>query len=431
MKQFDSAGVDKSSLRISYLFPQFPVLTEVFAVSDILALRAQGHQVVVHTVKPRRTDEPMRLRTCGVTGDIPIHRPSLRGVLRWPITVWKMRSQASYLLCQVITRGKGAPATALTALLAIPRVLEIAEEIREFDADIVHVFWSRHAGMVLPILGRLGSRSTRSAFVGAYDLVANDFLVDMTLGWSEVAFSHAETNRSYLESKVPRSIPVKIVHRGIPLMSLDASIIRDPDFWLTASSLTLSKNVEAVLRTFALARRSRPDLTLVIFGEGPDRSRLEQCSHELGCSGAVRFGGHVQRQQLFRHMQQAAVFLMLSKKPSERLPNVVKEALWAGCSVISSKSEGIEELLPDSGIGQVIDPDDARAVADAVRRVLSETSDEGGRRRLRARKLITERFSNERSMREYVTAWRAAMYPELSDGAIASIRSINSSIDQS
>ena len=401
-----STRVDVTSLRISYLFPQFPVPTEVFAVSDILALRAQGHRVVVHTIKPRRSDEAKRLRICDVPSDLLIRRPSLRRAMRWPFLIWKMRAPAAYLFGQIIRRGMQSPATALTALLTIPRVLEIAREIRELDADVVHVFWSRHAGMVLAVLGLLGSRANRSAFVGAYDLVADDFLVDLTLDWSQVVFSHAEANRAYLKGKVPPDIPVNIVHRGIPLIPRDDSLVRDPDLWLTASSLTPAKNVEGVLRAFALARRSRPKLALAIYGEGPDRSRLEQCSRELGCSHAVRFGGHVRREDLFRQMQQAAVFLILSKKASERLPNVVKEALWAGCAIVSSKSEGIEALIPGRDIGHVIDPDDASAVAGAVQSVLAETPDQADLRRRCARELISTSFSSDLGMREYAAAWR-------------------------
>ncbi|RYD75712.1 MAG: glycosyltransferase, partial [Verrucomicrobiaceae bacterium] len=274
------------------------------------------------------------------------------------------------------------------------------------DMDVVHVFWSRHAGMVLAVLGRLGMRARRSAFVGAYDLVADDFLVDVTLGWSDVVFSHAEANRAYLERKVPRNTPVHIVHRGIPLIAPDDSLVRDPNLWITASSLTPAKNVEGVLQAFALARRLRPELTLAIYGEGEDRSRLEQCSRDLGCADAVRFGGHVRREELFREMQQAAVFIMLSKKASERLPNVVKEALWAGCALISSNSEGIEALIPDTAIGHVIDPDNASAVDAAVQSVLAETPDQANLRRLGARELIATHFSSELGMRQYVAAWR-------------------------
>lgn len=400
---------DQPSLRISYLFPQFPISTEAFAVSDIGALRALGHQVVVHTVKARRRGEAEYLRSSNVPADLAIHRASLRGALRWPLLVWKMRAEAVYLVRQIASGTLKPLGTRASALLCIPRVLEMAGEIGKLDADIVHVFWSRHAGMVLSVLGQRRSRSLRSAFVGAYDLIADDFLVDLALGWSEVVYSHAETNRAYLEAKAPGGTPVRIILRGIPLMTPDPAIVRDPALWVTASALSVPKNVEAVLQTFAQARSSRPDLKLEVFGDGPDRRRLEQCSQQLGCADAVRFRGHVEREVLFGHMQRAAAFLLLSKKPSERLPNVVKEALWAGCAIISSRSEGIEELVPDSQIGLVIDPDDADARTTAMQTILQETQDQAALRRDRARTLIAERFSNQLSMGEYVAAWQAVL----------------------
>lgn len=147
----------------------------------------------------------------------------------------------------------------------------------------------------------------------------------------------------------------------------------------------------------------------MVFGEGPDRDRLRQCAASLGCSEAVRFMGHVGRNELFAHMTRAGTFILLSKKPSERLPNVVKEALWAGCAVLASNSEGIEELVPDSGIGLVVDPDDPRALSEAVDSVVSETEEQASKRRRRAREHIADRFSSERNMGRYVAAWRAAI----------------------
>jgi glycosyltransferase involved in cell wall biosynthesis len=401
---------DRASLRISYIFPQFPVITQVFAVSDIAALRAQGHEVVVHTIKVPRSNEGAWLRRTSVPSDLPIRRPSFVGALRWPSLLWKRRAQVAYLVRRIAAQARSEPAAVVTALLSIPRVLEIGQEIEAGKADVVHVFWSRHPGMVLPVLAQSGSTAVRSAFVGAYDLVADDFFVDLTLAWSDLAFSHAETNRTYLQRRAPLGMPVHIIHRGIPLMERAVNIARDPKLWLTASSLTVAKNVEGVLRTFAQARGKRPDLRLDICGEGPDRARLEQICRQIGCFEAVTFRGHVERVELFRHMQRASVFLLLSKKPSERLPNVIKEALWAGCAIVSSPSEGIEELLPaDSRIGHIVDPDDHLAVAQAVHAILSEGDQDAQDRKERAGKLISERFSNDLSMRRYVAAWQDSM----------------------
>ena len=227
---------------------------------------------------------------------------------------------------------------------------------------------------------------------------------------AKTIFSHAEANRDYVERRAPAGALVRIVNRGIPLPPL-AEGTRDRFRFVTASALTPSKNVDGVIRAFAEALKQEPRATLRIFGDGEDRARLEQVARGLKCEAAVTFAGHVSRRALFDEMQRAGVFLLLSTKKSERLPNVVKEALWAGCSVISSNSEGIEELIPDEGIGRVVDPRDEAAVSAAMASVLDETDQAAENRRSRARELIRERFSSEKSMQRYVDAWREAMAP--------------------
>jgi len=81
--------------------------------------------------------------------------------------------------------------------------------------------------------------------------------------------------------------------------------VRDPFRWIAASSLIRPKNVEAVLKAFAVAREREARLILDIFGDGPDRSRLENVALELGCSESVKFRGHVRRQALFAELEKA------------------------------------------------------------------------------------------------------------------------------
>jgi glycosyltransferase involved in cell wall biosynthesis len=394
-------------LRIAYLFQQFPVLTETFAVSDIAALIAQGHQVSVYTIKftPRR--ERLLRETLGVPCEWSIHRPSLAGALSWPRILWRWRGEAAWLFRRIVRQWKSAPITCIQALLCIPRLVEIAGHVADHQYDVVHAFWSRHVGLVLPLLKQRGATALRTSFVGAYDLVANDFILDLTAQAADVLFSHAEANRCFLEHKAHSAASIAIIHRGIPLMPRGAPDARDPFRLVTASALVQSKNVERIVRSFAEVHAEEDRLRLEIYGDGPERPRLERIARELGCSTAVEFKGHVSRDALFERMQAASIFLLLSKKPSERLPNVLKEALWAGCAVISSNSEGIEELIPDASVGIVVNPDDQQAITEKVRKLLRESAAESEARRQRAGAFIAANYSSEASMRRYVDAWRS------------------------
>ena len=90
------------------------------------------------------------------------------------------------------------------------------------------------------------------------------------------------------------------------------------------------KNQEALIRCFAKV----PDhhgWKLQVIGDGPDRSRLERLSDELGVSQSVQFLG--QRKDVDRLLQKAKIFAFTSL--TEGFPNALAEALAAGCACIS------------------------------------------------------------------------------------------------
>ena len=410
-------------LRISYLVQQFPIPTQTFAVSDVDALIAQGHHVSVYTLKPPRQHERLLSRSCRVPSQLRVHRPSWKGARTWPKLMWR-RGHAAWLVKHILRHWRSAPIICLQALLCIPRILEIAEQVSRSKSDVVHAFWSRHVGLVLPILKIDNVPSIRSAFVGAYDLIADDFIVDLTAEAAEILFSHAEVNRPFLERKVSSEALIEIVHRGIPLMDAVPVERRDRLRLVTASALVRSKNVEAIIRGFAEASAEESGMTLQIYGDGPDRPRLERLAQQLTRPASVTFAGHVPRDELFVAMQSASIFLSLSKKPSERLPNVVKEALWAGCAVISSDTEGIQELVADPSMGMIVQPDDTQGIARAISRVLTESQSDAERRREQARAFIAAHYSSAASMRSYVKAWLSRMQSRgLSPGDGARLKS--------
>ena len=398
MNDTPASSRQSAPLRIAYLLSQYPVPTQTFAQSDIAALRALGHSVAIFTIKPALP---------GVQREAEVDYPGVRSLLRWPSALLRCRAALPRLLAAIFAQLVRSPTAALTALACLPRAAEVADTIMRGRYDVVHLFWARHAALVLIMLQHAKARPVRSVFVGAYDLVADDFIVALALEAAEFAVSHAEINRAYLTRAAPPGVPTAIIRRGIPLIAHDSAAVREAGLWITASALVPDKNVAGVIRMFAAAHAVDAGLRLEIYGDGPERARLEAQCAVLACAGAVKFAGHVERAALFAAMQRAGLFVLLSKKASERLPNVVKEALWAGCYVISSRSAGIEELLPDAGLGLVIDPDDEAQTAGAIRALAGRDWPSEASRIARAQDFIARHFAATTSMAAYVRHWDA------------------------
>jgi phosphatidylinositol alpha-1,6-mannosyltransferase len=130
------------------------------------------------------------------------------------------------------------------------------------------------------------------------------------------------------------------------------------------------------------AARLRPDVQLVIAGDGRDRTRLERRARATA-PGRVRFLGAVPDDELPALYACADVFAMPCRErwlglEAEGFGIVFAEAAACGVPAVAGKSGGSSEAVTDGETGFVVEPR-AHAVRDALDRLLA---DAGLRRRM-------------------------------------------------
>ncbi|MGA2760485.1 MAG: glycosyltransferase [Candidatus Cybelea sp.] len=128
----------------------------------------------------------------------------------------------------------------------------------------------------------------------------------------------------------------------------------------------LAKEKSLKLLFEALARANDPSLKLVVAGDGPLRSELEQFARSAGVFEQTRFLGFVSRQDLPDLYASADAFVMASTTETQGI--VQAEALAAGAAVIAADVPQNRDVLGSAG---VLVPSTAEAFADAFRRVRS------------------------------------------------------------
>jgi glycosyltransferase involved in cell wall biosynthesis len=139
----------------------------------------------------------------------------------------------------------------------------------------------------------------------------------------------------------------------------------------------------------------RPGARLTIVGDGPERAALEAMIDDMGLAGSVELAGW---QDPVPYLAAAECFVLLSR--NEGMGRAVVEAMAAGLPCIVSDVCGLAELV-DLSVGEVVDADDAPAVAQALLR----PRDAGMRERARAR---ADGYAEE-----VMVARLAALYREL------------------
>lgn len=132
------------------------------------------------------------------------------------------------------------------------------------------------------------------------------------------------------------------------------------------------KDLETLIRAFALVREEIPAAKLRLFGSPPGgrEGYLRQCEDlivELGIDGAARFEGRV---EIIRDAYEAGHVVVLSSL-SEGFPYSVLEAMTCRRPCVATDVGGVTEAIADTGI--VVPPRNPRAMADACVRLLRDS----------------------------------------------------------
>lgn len=169
---------------------------------------------------------------------------------------------------------------------------------------------------------------------------------------------------------------------------------------LQVARLDALKDHATALKAIDRVRQQRPDIRLVLVGEGPERERIDALITRLDLSAHVRLLGL--RQDVAHLLPAADIFLLSSK--SEGIPLTVIEAMAAGLPVVATRVGGLAEVVDDGVTGLLAPAGDAVGLAEHLQRLAGDATlrrEMGHRGRLRARARFAETDMHARYLRLY------------------------------
>ena len=143
------------------------------------------------------------------------------------------------------------------------------------------------------------------------------------------------------------------------------------DIILFVGSLIQRKGANFLLEAMASIAHNFPHYRLVLIGDGPQKTSLQQLAKRLGIDQRVTFTGRLPQHQVKKWMQRAKVFVLPSVE--EGMGVVLIEALASGTPVVASNVGGIPDVIT-SDVGILVPPKDVQALANALRDILRDPS---------------------------------------------------------
>jgi glycosyltransferase involved in cell wall biosynthesis len=202
-------------------------------------------------------------------------------------------------------------------------------------------------------------------------LAAAVWLSELPLGalYRKVPFEAVSVSTA--DDLVARGIPrhaIRVIYNGVDSVRLTPNPQERSakPLFVYLGRLKRYKRVDVVIRAFA--QLNVPGATLEIAGTGSYRARLEGLVNSLGLNDRVKFLGFISEEAKLHLLRRAWASTLASPKEGWGISNL--EAAACGTPVIAANSPGIRESVIDGQTGFLVPPDDAQAMAAAMRGIV-------------------------------------------------------------
>lgn len=168
--------------------------------------------------------------------------------------------------------------------------------------------------------------------------------------------------------------PIEVISNGMDLNQFRGEVKKAPTGapkLLHVGRISYEKNVEVVLKAFALIQKQYPEATLDIYGDGPALSSMKIEAKQWGLD-SVNFPGFVDRATLPNIYPKYDLFMTASTMETQGL--VVLESMACGLPCVGVDSYALPELIRDGQNGFIVEPFHHIQMAESALKILQDSA---------------------------------------------------------
>jgi len=166
---------------------------------------------------------------------------------------------------------------------------------------------------------------------------------------------------------------------------------------ISVGRLFKAKGYPYLIKAIKSFKTRYPKIILLILGEGKERKKLEKLIKDNNLKQNVFLLGR--KEDISNYLNAADVFVLASLW--ESLPNVILEAMACDLPVVTTNVGGIPEIVENGVSGFLVKPKNPLALTKKIDFVLNLSPRERGEMGKIGRKIVEEKFSLERMVKEY------------------------------
>jgi glycosyltransferase involved in cell wall biosynthesis len=369
-------------LKVAYILTRFPKLTETFILREMILLRELGLDVHVFSMLPPLSG-PVHQQAQEMMPYAHYSPFLFSSGLILAHLYFLFRSPRQYVRAffRAIWQTYREPLVLLRVLITFPKTVWFARRMQELGIDHIHAHFVWTNGIAAQIAADLNG-ITFSLHPHAFGLFMRDQesvrrQLDLATGVVTVSAYH----RQYIADLCPRWTleNVQIVHYGLdPTEFIPAHVPADESAVriLSVGSLTAKKGHEYLIDACAqLAERGVP-FRCSIVGSGPLEDILQARIDKHNLRDYVSLLGaktQAEVKELYRHSDIFVLACVVAQSGDrDGMPNVLLEAMAMQLPVVTTPVTGIPELVHDEKTGLLVPERDARALALAIERLISD-----------------------------------------------------------
>lgn len=353
---------------LAYLYSRYPVVSQTFCDSEMLAMEAMGRNLVIGSLYPPkdsfRHERLARMRA-------PVHYPPPPSALK---ALRAAAEKDGSWPAEMIARHDREYGTSFQAATRARNALWFARLFQRLGVRHVHVHFANRATHTALFIKEI------SGIPFSFTPHAQDFMVDLGSDALLAELCDAATaivavsdfSLGLLKQKCPSAAGrMTRVYNGIELDGFPSARGSGGGFHIVSIGRLIEfKGFHHLINAIALLHRQGVPATAEIIGEGPWRGELATLIMSLGLEDSVRLAGARSQEQIKKSLAAADVFCLActtdSKGATDILPTVITEAMACGLPVVSTRLAGVPEMVAHGETGLLVEPDDVPGLAAAL-----------------------------------------------------------------